>query len=63
MAWGNKVKSVLPMGSPLVAVVEAVGTAKEEGFSVRIFLLPRSDMLQVEVAMVHVWHETQGQAW
>ena len=33
------------MGSPLVAVIEAVGTAKEEGFSVRIFLSPRSYML------------------
>ena len=51
-------KSVLPTGSPLVTVLEAVGTVKEEGFSVRIFILPWSYMVHGKEATVHFWCKT-----
>ena len=46
----------------MVAVVEAVGTGKEEGFLVRMFPLPQSYMIYGEEATVHFWHKTQEQA-
>ena len=62
--WDTTIKSVLPTGSPMVAVIEGVGAVKEEGFSVKqsIFILPWNYMVQGRDVTVQFWHKIHGQA-